>query len=419
MTKESVVIISGARTPMGGLLGALATVTAPELGAIAISATVEHSEVKTSDTDEAFMGCVLPAALKQCPARQAAIGAGIPASAGAVTANKACGSGTQAAIFGYDSILAGTNMTVISGGIEGVSRAPHILFGARGGIGPGSKSVCDHMFIDGLEDGYTGRAMGSFAQETADSCGITREQMDTFALESLRSARQAIRNGSLTAEIAPASLASRKGQTVVTDDEQRHKAVLEKLPTLRPVFAPDGSITAANASSISDSASALLLMGASHPVAAGISPMARMVAHARHSQAPGEFTFAPINAIQKLLDKTGCTVDDVDLFEINEAFAMVTTLAMEGLGLDHDKVNINGGACAQGHPIWSTGSRIIVTLMHALQQRDMQRGVAALCIGGGGAAAVAIEASQQQTTHSNTINAGLSATRPLEAAIWH
>ena len=391
MTQDSVVIINGARTPMGGLLGALVTVPAPALAATAIAAPVKRSGLKTFDIDEVFMGCVLPAALKQCPARQAAIGAGIPASAGAVTINKACGSGMQAAMFGYDSILAGTNTTVIAGGMESMSRAPHMLPGARGGIGSGDKILCDHMFIDGLEDAYTGRAMGSFAQETADERGITREQMDAFALESLRRARRAIEDGSLTAEIAPVTVKSRKGETVVTDDEQPHKAVLEKIPTLRPVFTPDGSITAANASSISDGASALLLMSASQAEAAGLKPLARMVAHARHSQAPEEFTVAPIGAIQKLLDKTGWTVDDVDLFEINEAFAMVTMMAMEDLGLDHNKVNVNGGACAQGHPIGSTGSRIIVTLMYALQQRGMRRGLAALCIGGGEATAVAIE----------------------------
>jgi acetyl-CoA C-acetyltransferase len=391
MSTDSVVIIDGARTPMGGLLGSLAEVPAPELAATAIAATLARSGIQASAIDEVFMGCVLPAALKQCPARQAAIGAGIPASAGAVTVNKACGSGMQAAIFGYDSILAGTNTAVIAGGMESMSRAPHMLPGARGGIGSGHKNMCDHMFIDGLEDAYTGRAMGSFAQETADQRGITRLQMDAFAIESLTRAKRAIDDGSLRAEIAPVTVQTRKGKIVVTDDEQPHKAVLDKIPTLRPVFAPAGSITAANASSISDGASALLLMSAARAQAKGLKPMARMLAHARHSQAPGEFTIAPIGAIRKLLAKTGWTVDDVDLFEINEAFAMVTMMAMEDLGLDHDKVNVNGGACAQGHPIGSTGSRIIVTLMYALRQRGMRRGIAALCIGGGEATAVAIE----------------------------
>jgi len=391
LSKDSVVIIDGARTPMGGLLGSLSEVPAPELAATAIAATLARSGIAPSDIDEVFMGCVLPAALKQCPARQAAIGAGIPTSAGAVTVNKACGSGMQAAIFGHDSIVAGTNTAVIAGGMESMSRAPHMLPGARDGIGSGHKNMCDHMFIDGLEDAYTGRAMGSFAQETADQRGITRQQMDAFAIESLTRAKRAIDDGSLRAEIAPVTVQTRKGAIVVTDDEQPHKAALDKIPMLRPAFASEGSITAANASSISDGASALLLMSATAAESRNLKPMARMLAHARHSQAPGEFTIAPIGAIRKLLAKTGWTVDDVDLFEINEAFAMVTMMAMDDLGLNHARVNVNGGACAQGHPIGSTGSRIIVTLMHALRQRSMHRGIAALCIGGGEATAVAIE----------------------------
>jgi acetyl-CoA C-acetyltransferase len=376
---------------MGGLLGSLADVPAPELAATAIAATLERSGVNAADIDEVFMGCVLPAALKQCPARQAAIGAGIPKSAGAVTVNKACGSGMQAAIFGYDSIIAGTNTAVIAGGMESMSRAPHMLAGARGGVGSGHKNVFDHMFVDGLEDAYTGRAMGSFAQETANQRGITRAQMDAFAIESLTRAKRAIDDGSLQAETAAVTVKTRKGEVVVTDDEQPHKAALDKIPTLRAVFAADGTITAANSSSISDGASALLLMSGSQAKARGLKPMARMLAHARHSQEPGEFTTAPIGAVRKLLAKTGWSIADVDLFEINEAFAMVTMMAITDLQLDPAKVNVNGGACAQGHPIGSTGSRIMVTLMHALRQRGLQRGVAALCIGGGEATAVAIE----------------------------
>ncbi|CAA0101163.1 Acetyl-CoA acetyltransferase [Halioglobus japonicus] len=391
MSNDSVVIVNGARTPMGGLLGALSEVPAPDLAATAIAATIERSGLSATDIDEVFMGCVLPAALKQCPARQAAIGAGIPKSAGAVTLNKACGSGMQAAIFAYDSILAGTNNAVIAGGMESMSRAPHMLPGARGGVGSGHKSMVDHMFTDGLEDAYTGRAMGSFAQETVDERGITREQMDAFAIESLTRAKRAIDDGSLKAEIAPVTVKTRKGETIVSDDEQPHKAVIDKISKLRPAFAKDGTITAANSSSISDGASALLLMNAAQAEAKGLKPMARMLAHARHSQEPGEFTTAPIGAIKKLLDKTGWTTADVDLFEINEAFAMVTMMAIEDLQLDPATVNVNGGACAQGHPIGSSGSRIIVTLMHALAQRGLKRGVAALCIGGGEATAVAIE----------------------------
>ncbi|MCB1710589.1 MAG: acetyl-CoA C-acyltransferase, partial [Halioglobus sp.] len=294
-------------------------------------------------------------------------------------------------IFGYDSIVAGTNRVVVAGGMESMSNAPHLLLGARGGMGSGHKGALDHMFTDGLEDAYTGRAMGSFAQETVDARGLTREQMDAFAIESLSRAKQAIDSGALTAEIAPVTVTTRKGETVVTDDEQPHKAAVEKIPALRPAFSKDGSITAANASSISDGASALVLMAEDAALARGLKPMARIVAHARHSQEPAEFTTAPIGAITKLLAKTGWSVADVDLFEINEAFAMVTMLAMQDLGLEHDKVNVHGGACAQGHPIGSTGSRIIVTLMYALKKYGKKRGVAALCIGGGEATAVGIE----------------------------
>jgi acetyl-CoA C-acetyltransferase len=376
---------------MGGLLGSLAAVPAPELASTAIAAAIARSGIDAAEIDEIFMGCVLPAGLKQCPARQAAIGAGIPKSAGAVTVNKACGSGMQAAIFGYDSIVAGTNKVVVAGGMESMSKAPHLLLGARGGIGTGQKPFCDHMFTDGLEDAYTGRAMGSFAQETATERGITREQMDAFAIESLTRAKQAIDSGALKAEIAPVTVTSRKGETVVADDEQPHKALIEKIPVLRPAFAKDGTITAANSSSISDGASALILMSGTEAKARGLQPMARIVAHSRHSQEPSEFTVAPIGAIRQLFDKTGWAVADVDLFEINEAFAMVAMLAIQDLGLDHASVNVHGGACAQGHPIGSTGSRIMVSLMYALQQQGKKRGVAALCIGGGEATAVAIE----------------------------
>ena len=391
MSNDSVVIVEGARTPMGGLQGSLSSVPAPELAATAIAGAVQRSGVDAADIDEVFMGCVLPAGLKQCPARQAAIGAGIPKSTGAVTVNKACGSGMQATIFGYDSIVAGTNKIVVTGGLESMSNAPHLLPGARKGVRLGHTTMYDHMFYDGLEDAYTGRAMGTFAQETADERGITREQMDAFAIESLSRAKQAIDDGSLKAETAPVTVKTRSGETVVVDDEQPHKANVDKIPQLRPAFAKDGTITPANSSSISDGASALLLMSGAEAEARGLKPMARIVAHARHSQAPEEFTIAPIGAMKKLFEKTGWSQGDVDLFEINEAFAMVTMLAMQDLGLDHSKVNVHGGACAQGHPIGSTGSRIIVTLMYALKKYGLQRGVAALCIGGGEATAVGIE----------------------------
>jgi acetyl-CoA C-acetyltransferase len=391
MSNDSVVIVDGARTPMGGLQGSLSAVPATDLAATAIAATVERSGVAAADIDEVFMGCVLPAGLKQCPARQAAIGAGIPKSTGAVTLNKACGSGMQATIYGYDSIMAGTNKVVITGGLESMSNAPHLLPGARAGVRLGHTTMYDHMFYDGLEDAYTGRAMGTFAQETANERGITREQMDAFAIESLTRAKRAIDDGSLKAEIAPVTVKTRRGETVVEEDEQPHKANIDKIPELRPAFAKDGTITPANSSSISDGASALMLMSGAEAEARGLKPMARIVGHSRHSQEPAEFTIAPIGAMRKLFEKTGWTQADVDLFEINEAFAMVTMLAMQDLGLDHSKVNVHGGACAQGHPIGSTGSRIIVTLMYALKKYGKQRGVAALCIGGGEATAVGIE----------------------------
>ncbi len=391
MSNVSVVIVDGARTPMGGLQGALSPVPAPDLAATAIAATIEKSGVPVDAIDEVFMGCVLPAGLKQCPARQAAIGAGIPDGAGAVTVNKACGSGMQATIYGYDSIVAGTNSVVVAGGMESMSNAPHLVPNSRSGLRTGHNTVYDHMFIDGLEDAYTGRAMGSFAQETANARGISREQMDAFAIESLTRAKRAIDEGALSAETASVTVTTRKGETVVTDDEQPHKAAIERIPHLKPAFAKEGTITAANSSSISDGASALLMMSESEAQARGLKPMARIVAHARHSQAPSEFTTAPIGAVNKLFAKTGWTKDDIDLFEINEAFAMVTMLAIEDLGLDHEKVNVHGGACAQGHPIGSTGSRILVSLMYALQRQDKKRGVAALCIGGGEATAVGIE----------------------------
>ena len=372
-------------------MGGLSALTAVELGSAAIAETLERSGVAAADVDEVIMGCVLPAGLKQGPARQAAIGAGVPASSGCVTVNKLCGSGMQAVIYGHDQIAAGSNSIVVAGGMESMSNAPHVLPKARGGIGTGHKPLCDHMFLDGLEDAYTGRAMGSFAQQTADERGISREQMDAFAIESLNRAKSAIDQGVLNAETVAVTVKTRRGDTVVSDDEQPHKAKLEKIPGLRPAFSKDGTITAANASSISDGASALLLMKASEASSRGLQPMARIVAHARHSQAPELFTTAPVDAISKVLAAAKWNLDDVDLFEINEAFAMVTMLAMQEHGLDHAKVNVHGGACAQGHPIGSTGSRIIVSLMYALKHHAKKRGVAALCIGGGEALAVAIE----------------------------
>lgn len=376
---------------MGGLMGDLASVSAPELGSTAIKAAVARANLDSAAIDEVFMGCVLPAGLKQCPARQAARYAGVPDHVGAVTVNKACGSGMQATIFGIDSIRAGTNSIAIAGGIESMSNAPYLMPSGRAGQRLGHTKIYDHMFMDGLEDAYTGGAMGSFAQATADEHGITREAMDDFAIQSLTRAKNAIEQGLLRAETAPVEVKMRRETITVVDDEQPHKGRIDKIPSLRAAFAQDGTITAANASSISDGASALILASESAVEAHGLTPMAKIVAHARSSRLPAEFTLAPADAISSLLSKTGWSADDVDLWEINEAFAMVTMLAMKAHGLDDSKVNVHGGACAQGHPIGSTGSRIIVTLAHAMHHYGKERGVAALCIGGGEATAVAIE----------------------------
>lgn len=391
MSTDSVVIVGGARTPMGGLQGSLANSSAIELGATAIKAAVERAGVAPESIDEAFMGNVLSAGLRQGPARQAILLAGLPATIGAVTLNKLCGSGMQAATYAYDSILAGTNKTVIAGGMESMTNAPHIVMGARSGVRTGHQQFLDHMFWDGLEDASTSRMMGSFAQDTANTYNLTREAMDAYAIESLSRAQYAIFNDLINDEIAPVTIKTRNGETIVKVDEQPQTAKAEKIPTLRAAFAKDGTITAANSSSISDGASALVIMSESEAIAQGIKPIARIVGHARHSQAPEEFTLAPIGAMKKLFEKTGWRKEDVDLFEINEAFAMVTMLAINELKLDPAKVNIYGGACAQGHPIGSTGSRILVTLMYALKNSGKSKGVATLCIGGGEATAMAIE----------------------------
>lgn len=388
---SDVVIVSGARTPMGGLQGDLKDVSAVDLGTTAIKATLDKVNLSAADIEEVIIGCVLPAGLKQGPARQASLNAGIPNTAGCVTINKLCGSGMQAAIYAHDQIKAGSCKIALIGGMESMTRAPFVLEGARSGLGTGHSEIKDHMFLDGLADAYTGRMMGSFAQETADQHNISREDMDAFAIESLKRAQAAIENGSLKNEIAPVTVKTRRGETVVEHDEQPGKAKLDKIPQLRAAFAKEGTITAANASSISDGASAILMMSAEAAAEKGLTPLAKIVAHSRHSQAPEDFTTAPIGAINKVLANAGWTTADVDLWEINEAFAMVTMLAMRELNLNHDKVNIYGGACAQGHPIGSTGSRIIVTLINALQQQGKTKGVASLCIGGGEGLAVAIE----------------------------
>ena len=388
---SGIVIVSGARTPMGGFQGSLSGVPAVDLGAAAIRAAVERAGIPAGDVEEVIMGCVLPAGLKQGPARQASLNAGLPAATGCTTVNKLCGSGMKAVMLAHDLLKAGSNKVMVAGGMESMSNAPYILEKARSGLRMGHGEIKDHMFLDGLEDARTGRLMGSFAQETADQYGITREAMDAYAIESLKRAQAAIASGVLAAEIVPITVASRKGEVLVKDDEQPLNANLEKIPGLKPAFRKDGSITAANASSISDGASALLLMTAEEAAKRGLQPLAKIVGHATQSQDPSEFTIAPIGAIGNLLKKTGWNKDEVDLFEINEAFAMVTMLAMREHGLDHAKVNVYGGACAQGHPVGSTGSRIILTLINALKNTGGKRGIAALCIGGGEATAVAVE----------------------------
>ncbi|MBA4288789.1 MAG: acetyl-CoA C-acyltransferase [Pseudomonas sp.] len=388
---SDIVIVSGARTPMGGFQGSLSSVAAVDLGAAAIRAAVERAGVAAADVQEVIMGCVLPAGLKQGPARQASLNAGLPSATGCTTINKLCGSGMKAVMMAFDSLKAGSNSVMIAGGMESMSNAPYVMTKARAGLRMGHGEIKDHMFLDGLEDARTGRLMGSFAQETADQYGITREEMDAYAIESLKRAQAAIASGALDAEIVPITVSGRKGDVLVKDDEQPLTANLDKIPGLKPAFRKDGTITAANASSISDGASALLLMTAEEAAKRGLTPLAKIVAHATQSQDPSEFTIAPIGSISNLLKKTGWDKADVDLFEINEAFAMVTMLAMREHGLDHAKVNIYGGACAQGHPVGSTGSRIILTLINALKNTGGKRGIASLCIGGGEATAVAVE----------------------------
>lgn len=386
-----IVIVNGARTAMGGFQGSLATLTAPELGAASIQAAIQRAGLQPTDIEEVIMGCVLPAGLKQGPARQAMRQAGLPDSTGAVTINKLCGSGMKAVMQAADAIKAGSASIIVAGGMESMSNTPYILTKARAGYRMGHGDVKDHMFLDGLEDAETGRLMGSFAQDMANSKGYTREQMDDFAIRSLKRAQTAVNEGYFVDEIVPVHVSTRKGDVVVDKDEQPFNANIEKIPTLRPAFAKDGTITAANASSISDGASALVLTSAENAANKGLQPLAKIVAYATNSQHPSEFTIAPVAAIQKVLDKAGWQVADVDLWEINEAFAMVTMCPMDEFKLDPEKVNINGGACALGHPVGSTGSRIILTLIHALKRTGGKRGVAALCIGGGEATAVAIE----------------------------
>ncbi|WP_046080158.1 acetyl-CoA C-acyltransferase [Halomonas sp. HG01] len=388
---REIVFLSAARTPMGGLLGGLARLSAPELAATAIKAAVERAGIDADAIDEGFMGCVLPAGVKQGPARQAMRQAGIPDAVGATTVNKLCGSGMKATMLAHDLIRAGSGELMLAGGMESMSNAPHVLPKARSGYRLGHGELKDHMFLDGLEDAETGQLMGGFAQQIADARGYSRERLDDFAIASLERAMEATNAGHLAAEMAPVTIASRQGESVVEHDEQPFQARLDKIRSLRPAFTKDGTITAANSSSISDGASALILASQEAASRLGARPIARMLGHSTHSQHPSEFTLAPVGAIDTLMKRLGWGVDDVDLFEINEAFAVVTLIAMDDLGLPHEKVNVFGGACAQGHPIGSTGSRIIATLIHALRTTGGRRGIASLCIGGGEATAVAVE----------------------------
>ncbi|MGO1062618.1 thiolase family protein [Acinetobacter lwoffii] len=386
-----IVIVDAVRTAMGGFQGSLSSCTAPDLGAVAIKEVVARAGLAANDIDEVIMGCVLPAGLKQGPARQAMRQAGLPDSTGATTINKICGSGMKAVMQAADAIKAGSAEIVVAGGMESMSNAPYLMDKARAGFRMGHGKVIDHMFQEGLEDAETGLSMGILAQEMADKKGYTREQQDDYAIGSLNKAVTAVQQGFFKDEIVPVTVSSRKGDVIVEQDEQPLNAKADKIPTLRPAFKKDGTITAANASSISDGASALVITSSEIAAQRNLKTLANILAYASHSQHPSEFTIAPVGAIEKVLKKTGWDAQEVDLWEINEAFAMVTMLAIDGFKLDPAKVNINGGACALGHPLGSSGSRIIVTLIHALKRTGGKKGIASLCIGGGEATAIAVE----------------------------
>ncbi|MEX3933776.1 acetyl-CoA C-acyltransferase [Paraburkholderia phymatum] len=392
MNADPVVIVSAARTPMGGFQGVFASVTTTELGGAAIRASVERAGLAADQVDEVFMGCVLPAGLGQAPARQATLTAGLAVSTGATTVNKMCGSGMKAVMLAHDLLLAGSGNVMVAGGMESMSNAPYLLPKARPGMRMGHGQVLDHMFLDGLEDAYDkGRLMGTFAEDCASAFEFTREAQDAFAIESLTRAQQAIANGKFEAEITPVEVNVGKAQKVVSIDEQPGKARLDKIPGLRPAFRTDGTVTAANSSSISDGAAALLLMRRSEAEKRGLQPLATIVSHATHSHQPHLFPTAPTGALRLLSEKTGWNLADVDLFEINEAFAVVAMATMKSLDLPHYKVNVNGGACALGHPIGASGARILVTLLHALRERQLKRGIASMCLAGGEATAVALQ----------------------------
>ena len=392
MSNDPIVIVSAVRTPMGGFQGELKSLTAPQLGAAAIKAAVERAGVASDAVDEVLFGCVLPAGLGQAPARQAALGAGLDKSTRCTTVNKMCGSGMQTTIMAHDMLLAGSADVVIAGGMESMSNSPYLLDRARAGYRMGHGRVLDSMFLDGLEDAYDkGRLMGTFAEDCAEANGFSREAQDAFAIASTTRAQQAIKDGSFKDEIVPLTLTVGKDQVVISNDEQPPKAKLDKVASLKPAFREGGTVTAANSSSISDGAAALVLMRQSHAQQLGLKPLAVIHGHAAFADTPGLFPTAPIGAIKKLVNKTGWALDQVDLFEVNEAFAVVGMAAMTHLEISHDKLNVHGGACALGHPIGASGARILVTLLAALRQKQLKRGIAAICIGGGEATAMAVE----------------------------
>ncbi len=392
MSEDPIVIVSAARTPMGGFQGVLNDATASELGSAAITSALQRARFNANEVQEVVMGCVLAAGQGQAPARQAALGAGLSINSSCTTINKMCGSGMKSVMFAHDQLKAGSADVMIAGGMESMSNAPYLLPKARGGMRMGHGEVKDHMFLDGLEDAYDkGKLMGSFAEATATHYQFTRDAQDAFAIESLSRAKRAIDDGTFGSEVAPYTVKTRKGDILVDSDEQPHKANLEKIPTLRPAFAKEGTVTAANSSSISDGAAALLMMRLSDAEKRGLKPLAKILAHAGHAHEPEWFSTAPIQAIENLLAKIGKQTGDIDLYEINEAFAVVTMSAMHELQLPADKVNVHGGACALGHPIGASGARLLVTLLNALEKYDLSTGIGSLCIGGGEAVAVAVE----------------------------
>jgi acetyl-CoA C-acetyltransferase len=392
LSQETIVIVAARRTPIGAFQGKLSPVSAAELSATATRACIQDAGLRSGDIDEVVMGCVLPAGMGQAPARQAALTADLPVATSCVTVNKVCGSGMKATMLGHDMILAGSATVVLAGGMESMTNAPYLLPKARSGYRMGHQEVLDHMFFDGLQNPYDGQMMGHFAEETAKKYGFSRVEQDEFSIESVRRARAAIASGAFKNELAPVTVTQRREELIVDEDEEPGRCDIDRIPGMRPVFAKDGTVTAASSSSIADGAASLILMSEAEANRRGIQPLARIVAHTQHAQEPEWFTTAPVFAIQAIQARTGWSTDDVDLYEVNEAFACVTMAAMRDVGIDHGKINVNGGACALGHPIGATGARVITTLVHALHNRKARKGIASVCIGGGEAVAIAIEA---------------------------